>query len=176
MSEQKLSYPEKLAKDVEEAERAHSEARAHYDQAWEAVRDAAQALDKTALTLGRLRGSKIAFDAVARAAKEYSATINSLSAESGSNAEEAGADAADDAPRAADVVMKIVTERPGLRGVEIVGETEARGAPLKERTVRTALWRLKSARKIKNLDERWYLFDADPALADHSGEATDAAT
>jgi hypothetical protein len=52
---------------------------------------------------------------------------------------------------AKDKVLALVKDKPGLRGVEIV---EAVG--LHERTVRTALHRLKTSGQIKTEDNKWY--------------------
>lgn len=63
------------------------------------------------------------------------------------------------APRAVaapSIVLQIVRNSPGLRGVEIVNITDRMEQPLKERTVRTALHRLKMAREIYVEDEKWY--------------------
>ncbi len=80
-------------------------------------------------------------------------------------------DTEDEALTAKDVVFNIISATPGLRGVQIVAATEKAGTPLKERTVRTALHRLKTADKIKNVDERWYLRDEDPLTARKEGGA-----
>ncbi|MBX9747084.1 MAG: hypothetical protein K2X34_09295 [Hyphomonadaceae bacterium] len=63
---------------------------------------------------------------------------------------------------AQDIVWSVVNAKPGLRGVEIVAETEAMGKAVKERTVRTALHRLKKDGLIINRDERWYPPEAAP--------------
>ena len=55
---------------------------------------------------------------------------------------------------------------PGLRGVEIVDAAAAAGKPLKERTVRTALHRLKTSKKLKSFEERWYVPSDAPKEAD----------
>lgn len=65
------------------------------------------------------------------------------------------------------IVLDIIEARPGLRGVELVALTEELGAPLKERTVRTALHRLKNQAKIFNHEERWY--PANYILFPHDG-------
>lgn len=65
-------------------------------------------------------------------------------------------------PTAAELIFGIISASPGLRGVEIVERTSAAGESVKERTVRTALHRLKMSGKIVNVDERWYLPDAAP--------------
>lgn len=57
---------------------------------------------------------------------------------------------------AQDVVLSIIQGTPGLRGNAIVDMTSTYGTPLKERTVRTALHRLKLAGRIMNQDGRWY--------------------
>lgn len=60
-------------------------------------------------------------------------------------------------PTAAEIVLELIASRPGLRGVEIVAIVQRLEEPLKERTVRTALHRLKAAEKIKSEAERWYV-------------------
>lgn len=60
-------------------------------------------------------------------------------------------------PTAAEIVLEIIRHEPGLRGVEIVEKTGAMSEPLLERTVRTALYRLKNASKIRSDNERWYV-------------------
>lgn len=68
----------------------------------------------------------------------------------------------DDTPTAQDTVYKAVGAKPGMRGVDIVAAV----APIKERTVRTALHRLKKDGLIVNVDERWYLPEAAPRVED----------
>lgn len=64
---------------------------------------------------------------------------------------------------AADVVMGILAVEPGLRGHEIAERAASRVPPVKERTVRTALFRLKNKFLLKILDDRWYLAKDAPA-------------
>lgn len=64
----------------------------------------------------------------------------------------------DDTPSAQETVLKAVAAKPGMRGVEVVAAV----APIKERTVRTALHRLKKDGQIVNINERWFLPDAAP--------------
>ena len=68
----------------------------------------------------------------------------------------------DDEPTAQETVLRIVKAMPGLRGVDIVQKAAEGGRPVKERTVRTALHRLKNADEIVNVNERWYTPDAAP--------------
>jgi hypothetical protein len=64
---------------------------------------------------------------------------------------------------AADVVYDYIRANPGKRGVEIATAMEERVPPIPERTVRTALHRLRhQAEKIKNVDGKWYAADHDP--------------
>jgi hypothetical protein len=56
---------------------------------------------------------------------------------------------------AADVVYETIQLNPGLTGVEIVRLLEKAGTPINERTVRTALFRLK-VDKIAAVENRWY--------------------
>jgi hypothetical protein len=80
---------------------------------------------------------------------------------------------ADDAPRgrgrpakAISIVEDIILTGPGMKGVEIVSETERRGTPVLERTVRSCLARLRERRVIWQRKGRWY--PRDRAAADHS--------
>lgn len=61
-----------------------------------------------------------------------------------------------DAPSANEIILNLIAKFPGLRGFELVEATESAGTPVKERTVRTALYRLKNSGKIFSNDERWY--------------------
>lgn len=54
-----------------------------------------------------------------------------------------------------EIVLQIIRNNPGLLGIEIIGRAQKLQEPLKERTVRTALHRLKDD-KIENRDRRWY--------------------
>jgi hypothetical protein len=65
-----------------------------------------------------------------------------------------------DQPTAKDLVLQIISDQPGLRGIDIVNELGKGVTPVAERSVRTALHRLKRARKIKNMSGRWYTFEA----------------
>jgi hypothetical protein len=65
-----------------------------------------------------------------------------------------------DQPTAKELVLQVITERPGLRGVDIVKELNKGVTPVAERSVRTALHRLKRARKIKVLRSGWYTVEA----------------
>jgi hypothetical protein len=53
-------------------------------------------------------------------------------------------------------VLKAIRETPGMRGIEIVRTIEAAGQAIHERTVRTALSRLKGAGMIEQREEKWY--------------------
>jgi hypothetical protein len=77
-------------------------------------------------------------------------------------------------PTANALVLIYITENPGQRGVEIATAFVGR---LPERTVRTALHRLKGAGKIRNVDGRWYTPEATPAdpLEELTGGGSDAA-
>jgi hypothetical protein len=52
-------------------------------------------------------------------------------------------------------VLKAIQSSPGMRGVEILRTLEAAGTPVHERTLRTALARLKGT-FIEQREERWY--------------------
>jgi hypothetical protein len=66
-------------------------------------------------------------------------------------------------PTAADLVAQFVYENSGRRGVEIADNFAKTVWRLPERTVRTALHRLKLAGKIRNVDGRWYSTESAPA-------------
>jgi hypothetical protein len=57
------------------------------------------------------------------------------------------------------IVERYIKANPGLRGVDIA---KALSSSLPERTVRTALHRLKVAGRIKTVDGRWYAGEAAP--------------
>jgi hypothetical protein len=145
-------------------QREHRAARERVDRLIEELRTAYVELDRAARNNAWDEGFRAAFDGMAKVAQEQRNAVLHGAGE----APKEIAPPQEDSPRAADVVLEIVGEKPGMRGVDIVSEAERRGTPLKERTVRTALWRLKTAEKLRNSDERWYLVDADPALAARS--------
>ncbi len=60
-------------------------------------------------------------------------------------------------------VLQTIRAKPGLRGIEILKSLEAAGTPVHERTLRTALARLKE-HFIEQREERWY----EKQEADHS--------
>lgn len=64
--------------------------------------------------------------------------------------------------KASDAVMSIIRDRPGLRGIEIVKAAADVGQAIHERTVRTALHRMKRDGLIKNLEGRWFATGRDP--------------
>jgi hypothetical protein len=68
-------------------------------------------------------------------------------------------------PTANELVLAFITDNPGKRGVEIASHFEKTVSPIPERTVRTALHRLKNLTppKIKIVDGRWYAAEAAPA-------------
>ena len=74
--------------------------------------------------------------------------------------------------KASDAVMNIVRGRPGLRGIEIVKAAAEVGQAIHERTVRTALHRMKRGGLIKILEGRWFAADRDPdgLIAGDGGE------
>jgi hypothetical protein len=53
-------------------------------------------------------------------------------------------------------VLDAIVLVPGQRGAEVVSLLEATGEPIKERTVRTALFRLKKSGSIGQIDGRWF--------------------
>jgi hypothetical protein len=58
-----------------------------------------------------------------------------------------------------DRVLLSITAHPGRRGVDIANEFSRAPQPLPERTVRTALHRLKNAKKIMPVAGLWYTWD-----------------
>jgi hypothetical protein len=83
-------------------------------------------------------------------------------------------DAAGPNIRAADVVLQIISSRPGIRGIEIVNATLDAGSPMLERTVRTALYRMKRDGRIRNLGGRWFTAEAAPEGSTADGDENDA--
>jgi hypothetical protein len=80
-------------------------------------------------------------------------------------------------PKAADIVLEIIQQQPGIRGVNIIRAAADIGRPLLERTTRTALYRMKREGRIRNLEGRWYAADAAPDVGDHNeGGENDAET
>lgn len=59
-------------------------------------------------------------------------------------------------PSVHDAVYSLIKQRPGLRGVELISILRKDREHVHERTVRTALYRLKKAGKIRVVDGRWY--------------------
>ena len=76
-----------------------------------------------------------------------------------------------------ELVVQLITNKPGLRGVELVTEFGKSMMPIPERTLRTCLYRMKKANRIKIVDGRWYPSEAAPANPqltpeeDHNGPA-----
>jgi hypothetical protein len=68
-------------------------------------------------------------------------------------------------PTANELVLAFITDNPGKRGMEIASHFEKTAVSIPERTVRTALHRLKNLTppKIKIVDGRWYAAEAAPA-------------
>jgi hypothetical protein len=66
------------------------------------------------------------------------------------------------APTALTLVLEYIKANPGLRGVQIAQHFDKALFQLPERTVRTALHRLRN-RQIKIVDGRWYTLAAAPA-------------
>lgn len=60
-------------------------------------------------------------------------------------------------PSAEDRVFEIIKAIPGLRGTMVVTSLAETGEPVKERTVRTALWRLKDRKVIEQRGREWYV-------------------
>jgi len=54
------------------------------------------------------------------------------------------------------VVLGVITRAPGLTGRQLVDRCVAEGTPVEERTLRTALFRLKTKGEIKKVGEGWY--------------------
>jgi hypothetical protein len=64
-----------------------------------------------------------------------------------------------------DRVLEAVKRKPGLRGIELVSVLEENGTPVEERTLRTALHRLKVRGFLENRETRWF-----PAESAHKNE------
>ena len=63
-----------------------------------------------------------------------------------------------------DLVLQVIKNKPGLRGVEIVQEFQSDDfLPMPERSVRTSLFRLKKAGLIVSRNRRWYPAEEAPA-------------
>jgi len=67
-----------------------------------------------------------------------------------------------------DLVLGVIMQRPGLRGVDIVTHLKNADTEVHERTVRTALHRLKRAGKIKVVNGRWYSADVQAPQGHHA--------
>ena len=65
-------------------------------------------------------------------------------------------------------VLQMIREKPGHRGVDLVQLLEAAGTPVNERTLRTALIRLRQRGAIHQVQDRWY---ADLSLGDMAKNA-----
>jgi hypothetical protein len=69
----------------------------------------------------------------------------------------------DRGPSAQDLVLNMIKTVPGQRGSQIVSRLAQAGTPVEERTVRTALWRLKKRNLIEQRGVEWYALK--PAFA-----------
>jgi hypothetical protein len=65
-------------------------------------------------------------------------------------------EAASGEPTAMDHVLFYVTMNPGQRGVDIADALGSIPQPIGERTVRTALFRLRHSKKLMRVGDRWY--------------------
>jgi len=68
-------------------------------------------------------------------------------------------------------VLKAIRTTPGMRGVEILHSLKTAGTPVHERTLRTALARLKQHRFIEQREECWY--EMRPAAGATTGNNID---
>jgi len=59
-------------------------------------------------------------------------------------------------PKAPGIVLGVLETKPGMTGVEVVAAVEATGNTISERTVRTALRRLKGEKRIIQRRKRWF--------------------
>lgn len=67
-------------------------------------------------------------------------------------------------PSASELVLRAITEKPGLKGVNLLAYARTIEPQMHERTFRTALHRLRHQhKKIENVDGRWYLAGEAPA-------------
>jgi hypothetical protein len=57
-------------------------------------------------------------------------------------------------------VLQVIASSPGVRGVDIVEKLKEEGSPVHERTVRTALSRLKGGGKIVQREGGWHPIQA----------------
>lgn len=82
------------------------------------------------------------------------------------------------APRSAILkgVLEIIRQRPGLQGIEVAGTACNEGITDKERSVRTALRRLRIRGYIHQTEGRWYPFagTGEPSEADAEGLENEA--
>lgn len=123
----------------------------------------AQALDaheRIVYQIGQSRGYEQAWD---EATKRFSALILEKPTPPPSNSM-AQARLFDDAQSAKGVVLAIIRNSPGLRGVEIVQAAAKAGTPLNERTVRTVLHRARD-KELRNDDGRWFVVEEETAPA-----------
>jgi hypothetical protein len=59
-------------------------------------------------------------------------------------------------PTANNVVLGVIVRTPGLTGRQLVDRCAAEGTPIEERTLRTALFRLRKKGEIKKIKEGWH--------------------
>ena len=77
--------------------------------------------------------------------------------------------------KAISLVQNEIVGEPGLRGVDIVRSLEKKGTPVGDRTVRSALRRLKGAKIAWQRSGKWYSKSKDrPDAENEIGEATRA--
>ncbi len=73
------------------------------------------------------------------------------------------------------MVVNIIKERPGLRGVEIVEAAQEHG-DTNQRTIRTALRRLRKKGKIEQRDGHWFLPGAVAETQEEEAAGTEPTT
>jgi hypothetical protein len=79
-------------------------------------------------------------------------------------------------PRDMDIVLGVIQRTPGLTGQQLVERCEKEGTPVRERSLRTSLYRLKKIHQIYKQRDGWHASDpALPSLPFH-GEAPSGET
>jgi hypothetical protein len=72
-----------------------------------------------------------------------------------------------------DTLLHIIKHHPGLRRQDIVEAARKPLPTLNERTVRTALQRMKNAGELQVADGKWYLAEKQGRVAKHTSDAAE---
>lgn len=116
------------------------------------LNEIAKAIEAEAYNKGWNDAIKAIMTNIRRTGKRFSDQLNGISVpRSASRRPRQGSDT--------HKVLSRIKHQPGLTGVELVSALKEVGTPVHERTVRTALHRLRG-RFIEQRDERWYVSDA----------------